>query len=546
MNEVKITVRVQNSAKAGFDAVGKEIDGYAKKFADNFSDRFSENLTRNISTRIGNNIQQVGRQAEASARAAGDHIGDTIGRRAGDRITSRITERLRDARGRFLPRDGDTNGARSGGLGDRERVHVDVDVNRQSFLQKVTGLARDAGDRISTVVSGALTSLFSGDLISVLAKIIIGGMVAAFASSAIGAAISSMLLLALGGGAIGAGIAIALKDPRIQAAVDGIQDRLKKMADAFGSHFKPILEEFFAPSDEGGGGLVGLIDSLIPMVDQLGKALAPVAGKLGDGLIGFLQNAIPPILRAMEKSAPVIEKLADKLPGLGDSVGKFFETISDGAPEASVFLGDLLELFGFLLEKIALIVKNLTVLYAAFRTCIVGMINLMGDFLRGAVIAFGWIPGIGPKLQGLERKFADFRKRANNELNGIRDRNVDIRIRVLGLSAARAALSVAQSLSAMGYAQGGIKGAADGGLKSGLSWVGEHGPELVKLPPGAQVHSAGDSRRMAGSGGELTVRGRIEVARATDRGLMDEITRMLRIDIFQLSGGDVQQHLGTI
>ncbi|MEU9245691.1 hypothetical protein [Streptomyces sp. NPDC048385] len=47
-----------------------------------------------------------------------------------------------------------------------------------------------------------------------------------------------------------------------------------------------------------------------------------------------------------------------------------------------------------------------------------------------------------------------------------------------------------------GKAAGGIVGAAaSGGLRSDLTWVGEHGPELLDLPAGARVWSNPDSRR---------------------------------------------------
>jgi len=48
---------------------------------------------------------------------------------------------------------------------------------------------------------------------------------------------------------------------------------------------------------------------------------------------------------------------------------------------------------------------------------------------------------------------------------------------------------------------GGIIGAASGGARGGATWVGEGGPELVDLPYGSMVHSAGDSARMASQGG---------------------------------------------
>ncbi|MDX2513826.1 phage tail protein [Streptomyces stelliscabiei] len=50
-----------------------------------------------------------------------------------------------------------------------------------------------------------------------------------------------------------------------------------------------------------------------------------------------------------------------------------------------------------------------------------------------------------------------------------------------------------------GKAAGGIIGAAAGGARGGLTWVGEQGPELVRLPYGSMVHSNPDSRRIAGS-----------------------------------------------
>jgi len=61
-------------------------------------------------------------------------------------------------------------------------------------------------------------------------------------------------------------------------------------------------------------------------------------------------------------------------------------------------------------------------------------------------------------------------------------------------------------------AHGGIAGAAaGGGPRSNLTWVGEHGPELIPLQPGTMVHSNPDSMRMAaeagrGGGGEMVVR----------------------------------------
>jgi ABC-type transporter Mla subunit MlaD len=97
-----------------------------------------------------------------------------------------------------------------------------------------------------------------------------------------------------------------------------------------------------------------------------------------------------------------------------------------------------------------------------------------------------------------------------------------------------------------GYAHGGVVGhAAEGGPRNGLTWVGENGPELADMPPGTRVHSAGDSARMAGGGGQgmggpivvqLAVDGRIIAA-----ALADPIRRFVH-DRF---GGVVQNAYGA-
>ena len=46
---------------------------------------------------------------------------------------------------------------------------------------------------------------------------------------------------------------------------------------------------------------------------------------------------------------------------------------------------------------------------------------------------------------------------------------------------------------------------AAGGPASGMTWVGERGPELVSLPSGSYVHNNRDSMAMAGGGGMMVV-----------------------------------------
>lgn len=89
---------------------------------------------------------------------------------------------------------------------------------------------------------------------------------------------------------------------------------------------------------------------------------------------------------------------------------------------------------------------------------------------------------------------------------------------------------------------------ASGGISSGRNAImNERGPEAVRLPTGSMVYSAGDSARMMGGGAgqRQGIDLNVKVDRTTERGLVDGILSMLRFEIDQRFGGDVQLAIGT-
>jgi hypothetical protein len=94
-----------------------------------------------------------------------------------------------------------------------------------------------------------------------------------------------------------------------------------------------------------------------------------------------------------------------------------------------------------------------------------------------------------------------------------------------------------------GHAQGGIMGAASGGARGGMTWVGEQGPELVNLPYGSTVYSNADSQARANAlgGGSMVVTLMVQ-------GGNDDFSRMMvsliKRYVQHAGGGDVQQALG--
>ena len=106
--------------------------------------------------------------------------------------------------------------------------------------------------------------------------------------------------------------------------------------------------------------------------------------------------------------------------------------------------------------------------------------------------------------------------------------------------------SIYQSINPFARASGGIIGAqgmATGGVSGARKvLVGEQGPEMVDLPFGSRVRSAGDTRRelagAGGGGGQLVIQLRIG-----DRDLGEVIVDPLRRAV-RSRGGDVQAVLG--
>lgn len=496
-NEVVIHVRVKNDGKAGFEQLGRDADTQAKTISKKFTDTFSEQ----INTRL--------RDSRGRFISAGQGIGDDIGAIASQRITERITRdvngRLRDSRGRFVAGmgsggdGGDGGRGRSGGEGGKGG-DATVDVDKQSIFSRFFSAGKDAASRFAdgfkSSAQTVLSGVFSGDVLSTIVKGISITALAVVLAPVLGAAFTAAIGLALGGGVLAAGIAGAFKDPIVLGAAKGTLANLKAEIEDFGKNFTAPLENFFVRFD-------GLMKSLKPQLDDLGKTFGPVLTELGNGFIGLLQNALPGILRAAKEAKPLFEVLADKMPMIGDSIGRFFDRIGDSAPDAALFLGDLLEVIGLMIRAIGTLAEMFTIAYRDIRLVLAGVISGLADVLRAAALAFMWVPGLGPKLREASNKVDAFSEKFNESFRKLpRDIKVNIRINVVGLSAARAAIDVAGRLSKLGYAHGGIIGAATGGLHSGLRMVGEAGPELVELPPGTRVNSAGDTQRMLSGAGQ--------------------------------------------
>ena len=510
-NEVVIIVKARNDTRAVFDRIRQD--------ARNLGTEMGEDVTENFSTSFNQRMtQQAGNRGGDIARI-GDVLGETIGSRVAERVTERINRdvterirrggaggdggdgtyrdangRLRDGRGRFVAGAGSGGAGGAGGRGG----DANVDIDRASLLSRAGGIGNAISDKITGALGTAMSSFFSGDLLSILAKTLtVGALITVFAPT-IGAALSSVLLTAFGTGVIGAGIYAAIKnDPQLKAAFKELGERWKGI-------FKDVGQNFRLPTRSILDQLDNVTDQAKPIFDRMTKSMAPVADKLGtQGVGGFLQNLLPALERFAKASEPLIETLADELPGIGDALGDMFDIIGKESGSANKFWNDFLNALQIAIRTLGVIISVLASLYDFARTVFIGLVKtvlqVFDGILTGAEKAFGWIPGVGEKLGRARQQFTDFRKKVNRELDSIDDVDVTVRIRQVFTTVGTAVADVGRILSRR--AAGGISGAASGGIRSNLTWVGEHGPELVQLPAGSSVKSNPDSMRMAGQGG---------------------------------------------
>lgn len=516
-NEIIVTVRARNATKPVFDEVRED----AKNLGAEIGDEVSENAAQGAERTVGRN------------RARYERVGDDIGRAMGERISSRISERVssrverwrtqpRDDRGRF------TSGAASGGIPSKNNAADD-------FVSGARSIGMAAGDKMADGLSASLGTFFT----STLGVIVMAGIttLTALVVPAIASAIASGLLLALGGGVIALGIAAALRDPVIAGAAEELGAKFGELFSKFGEAFRGPLATVMER-------IAAFLTEIEPVVLHLAEVFAPIVEQLGISLVGALQNAIPGIVEAIEAAAPLLETLANKMPAIGQAVGDFFRYIADSGPEANQFFADLLDLIIWIIPKIGRLIEVIADWYGFTRRGIKAIIGFFGDLWDAIRSGISRARGFLRTLLNSVNAVINPIQSIVDRLNGIRSKSVTVTIR-------QVFRTIGQKIGdfVTGNASGGIVGAATGGIHSGLRWVGEQGPELVKLPTGTTVHSAGDSQRMMRSGFGAPSAGVVARFEKSGNAVLDDLAEWmlgrLRFETRTTGAGSVQQLLGA-
>lgn len=237
-----------------------------------------------------------------------------------------------------------------------------------------------------------------------------------------------------------------------------------------------------------GDKLIPTFERVLDMLERVGKALKPIAS-----------NGIEEIAKAWDDNSKSIEEFWS----LAEPILKLLGGAAIGAIVLAI---------GQVIVAISFMGNQWSMIKGVFAAVTPFILDMLYAILSAAAAAFGWIPGLGPKLDKAKADFAKFRDETNAMLAGIKDKNVVVTIerKVLG--------------PALGPEYG-FRGHARGtdNAPPGYAVVGEEGPELVKFRGGEQVSTTADSAAMMAAwnggggrgygGGSSGMSVRIEVAK---------------------------------
>lgn len=459
-----------------------------------------------------------------------------------------VVKARNETRGAFasVERDARTSGDRSGdsfrtGLSGKMMSAV------TSLGDKVTSGLADAAAKLPGILGSAASSIPPQG--QVIALALVGGLAAALAPM-IGAALSAAVLLAVGGGVLAAGILSAVQDPKVKKAFGKLGEQAKGI-------FKDFGEPFRQPLIRAAGLFSSLLADLKPQINQLGVIIAPLIDQLAPALAGFLKAAMPGIKDAVTAAVPLFQVLAEKLPGIGSAISDFFSSIADNGPSTAQFFGDMLVAIANIIRVVGKVIGWLVRMYAVNRSGAIDAAHAVGWVVDKISDLIGWIRHMASQAGSA---FGSVVSRVRSVLSAISGTIAGIVSAVRGFVARIKALingipklitiDIVQSvrtigsgiLHGLGFAHGGIVGAASGGVHSGLRMVGEHGPELAELPPGTRIHSNPDTQRMmsgGNGGGAVTL-----VVQSGGSKLDDLLVEILRNAVRVKGAGSVQTLLG--
>ena len=287
------------------------------------------------------------------------------------------------------------------------------------------------------------------------------------------------------------------------------------------------LGGWFKNSAKDGGNLHAAWDKLKAVGNLLKDAVAGIARMLGP----LAKELMPWLITAGHNLRDAWNNLRQAFKDAEPLVRQMAPAFKAAAVGVGLFLGGLLILISALAVGLSAAIKGVTWVIDQVVKGIKGLLGVVLDVMSkmldgtlAVVRAFARIPGpAGAPFRAMLGPLEDARTRLRHmqtDLDNLGKTHVTPTVTIKETHIANAETQVnGQRVSVRDYgdvvhmktggqthtarAAGGVVGAAaSGGLRSGLTLVGEHGPELAQLAPGTRITSNPDTMALlAGAGG---------------------------------------------
>lgn len=316
---------------------------------------------------------------------------------------------------------------------------------------------------------------------------------------------------------------IAALAAKVQSVVPIIKGALASLIVYFNSDIRPALENLAVAARVA-------VDVLLAAF----KALMPVVKPLLDQFINIVTMAIGIVTNTF---AIVIDLIQ------GDWAGAW-KNLQDLVKVALDFVIETVRNFTSLLEGILSLLWDGVVALAGLAWD--GVKALVSSAVDEVIASVSHMADeVGRFIGGIPGTIADIASSAAEAAGDLAQGMFDAIVRVLSSLPGKmaelgrdAASRFLDSISVAGVSAGDVVGfvgsaggllkRASGGHASGLTWVGERGPELLNLPPGSYVHNNRESMAMAGGQPiviNVNVAGSIRSDRDIAQIIRDEILR---------------------
>ena len=237
----------------------------------------------------------------------------------------------------------------------------------------------------------------------------------------------------------------------------------------------------------------------------INEAFTKVGDQLATSFVPIIERLTPALLSLADSLSKIIDWFSKLPPGVQDSIVAFTGIVAAIGP-ALVIIGQLVTAFGVVSTFFT------TGAGAGFGAAVVGVFGAITApvwLLIGAIVLLGATIAIFGKqawqtVTDIGKIFQALWTLIQIKIDQIKQAWLSVDWGGIGRNIITAVVNGIRSISivgAIGNIVSSITKRATGGAASGLTWVGERGPELVNLPRGSYVNSNSTSRRMTSGGG---------------------------------------------